>query len=67
MLRYLEVAMADLLALDNSVGRNRALIAGVDAAVRLHQYGKLAADFGALRAELDGRLAEAADHRDGPA
>jgi len=37
MLRYLEVAMADTLALDNSVGRNRALIVGVDAAIGISQ------------------------------
>jgi hypothetical protein len=65
--RYLEVALSDLLALDNSVARNRALIAGVLAAVQLHEHGELAAEVRVLRAELDRLGAERADEQDGPA
>ncbi len=65
--RYLEVALSDLLALDNSVARNRALIAGVLAAVQLHEHGELAAEVRAIRAELDQIAAEAADEQDRPA
>jgi len=56
-----------LLALDNSVARNRALIAGVLAAVQLHEHGELAAEVRAIRAELDRLSAERADDQDGPA
>jgi hypothetical protein len=65
--RYLEVALSDLLALDNSVARNRALIAGVLAAVQLHEHGELAAQVRAIRAELDRLGAERADEQDRPA
>jgi hypothetical protein len=65
--RYLEVALSDTLALDNSVARNRALIAGVLAAVQLHEHGELAAEVRAIRAELDRIAAEAADDQDRPA
>jgi hypothetical protein len=65
--RYLEVALSGTLALDNSVARNRALIAGVLAAVQLHEHGELVAEVRAMRAELDRIAGEAADDQDRPA
>jgi len=62
--RYLEVALADLLALDNSVARNRALITRVQAAIQLREPGELVAEVRALRAEVVRHTAATA--ADGP-
>jgi hypothetical protein len=63
--RYLEVGLADTLALDNSVPRNRALIAGVLAAVQLREHGELAAEVRVIRAQLDRLAAERDDEQGG--
>ena len=53
--RVLDVATIDLLALDNSVSRNRALIAGAVAAAKLLETGELAEQIRELIAVLKPR------------
>lgn len=54
--RVLQIAILDSLGLDNSVARNRALIASVLAAAKLLETGELEARLEAVEAALGPRL-----------
>jgi hypothetical protein len=54
--RYLELAGLALLALDNSVPRNRTIIAMVGAGAKLIEAGKLAEDVAEMKAVILPRL-----------
>jgi hypothetical protein len=54
--RYLEVAMVDLLGLENSVGRNRAVISGVLAAAKVLEAGEMEERLAAVEAALGPRV-----------
>ena len=54
--RFLDVAMLDLLGLENSVARNRALISGVLAAAKLHEVGEMEERMAAVEAALGPRV-----------
>jgi hypothetical protein len=54
--RYLEVGLIDLMGLENSVARNRALFTGVLAAAKLLEVGELEARLEAVEAALGPRL-----------
>jgi hypothetical protein len=54
--RYLEVAGLALLSLDNSVPRNRTIIAMVGAGAKLIEAGKLADDVAEMKAVILPRL-----------
>jgi hypothetical protein len=64
--RYLEVALTDGLALDNSVARGRLLIAGAMTATRLLETGELEARLTSIESKID-RLGEASGGSEGPA
>jgi hypothetical protein len=54
--RYLEVAMIDLLGLENSVARSRTMISGVLASAKLLEVGELEERMLAVEAALGPRL-----------
>jgi hypothetical protein len=57
--RLLEIALLDTLGLENSVGRSRALIAGVLAAAKLLEVGEHEERLAAIEAALGPRHGEA--------
>ena len=54
--RYLEVGLTDLIALENSVARDRAIFTGVLAAAKLLEVGELEERLQAVEAALGSRL-----------
>ena len=54
--RFLDVAMFDLLSLENSVQRNRAIISGVLVAAKLHEVGEMEERMAAVEAALGPRV-----------
>jgi hypothetical protein len=54
--RFLDVAMFDLLSIENSVARDRALISGVLAAVKLVEAGEMEERLAAVEAALGPRV-----------
>jgi hypothetical protein len=56
--RVLDIAVADSLGLDNSIGRARVLISAAGAAARLLETGELEARISALEAALGTRKAD---------
>ena len=54
--RYLDVALIDLLGLENSVARNRAIISGVLAGAKLLEVGEIEERMAAVEAALGPRM-----------
>ena len=61
--RFIEIAQMGNLALDNSVPRNRAIIAGALAAARLHEIGELAKKIEQIESVLEARLPKKEEKR----
>jgi hypothetical protein len=61
--RYLDVALIDLLGLENSIARNRGLISGVLAAAKLLEVGEMEERLLAVEAALGPRLTASRNRR----
>lgn len=61
--RYLEVGLIDLMSLENSVARDRAIFTGVLAAAKLLEVGELEERLEAVEAALGAQLPQARSRR----